>query len=113
MLSEFEHCINAIYDMETEKRYQNVKLLVNEPFCFENDKEPKFLNAVFNCDTQYEDEEYINELSFIFLRSDNGFFNKVRFSVTTENASDEVLEKMEAFLIDWLSYVSVLGDTIN
>lgn len=113
MLSEFEICINVIYDMETEKRYQNVKLLVNEPFCFENDKEPKFLNAVFNYDNYYEDGECENELSFLFLRSDNGFFNKVRFSVNTENASDEVLEKMEAFLIDWLNYVSAIGDTIN
>ncbi|MCK9210356.1 MAG: hypothetical protein M0P61_05900 [Ignavibacteriaceae bacterium] len=50
MLSEFENCINVIYDMETVKRLQNVKLLVNEPYYFENEKEPKFLSAVFNYD---------------------------------------------------------------
>jgi len=112
MLSEIEECINAIFEMEDQNCYQNVKLLMNEPYFFENDKEPKFLSAVFKYDRYFENGESLNEVSFLFLRSDHGFFNKVRFSVSTD-ASEEVLEKMEAFLIDWLNYISVIGAPVN
>lgn len=50
IVTEFENCLKAIFDMEAEKCYQNINLLVNELFVFENEKEPKFLSAVFNYD---------------------------------------------------------------
>jgi hypothetical protein len=113
VVTEFERCINKIIKMEGENYYQNINLLIKEPFFIKNEKEPKYLSAIFNYDICMEKEEYLNEVSFLFIRSDNGYFNVVQFSVPSDNFDDAVVQEMNVFLIGWLNYVPIIGDTIN
>ncbi|PIQ08112.1 MAG: hypothetical protein COW71_13555 [Ignavibacteriales bacterium CG18_big_fil_WC_8_21_14_2_50_31_20] len=97
--NEFENCLDSIFEMERMGYFFKVELLLKDDFRFEEMSEPYFQSAVlqFHFYDENGEVEQIPILSFLFLRSDESYFHKIRFSVPI-TSSDVALPRMEYFL---------------
>lgn len=113
LVDELEQCISAIFQFEEDGIYQNVNLLVKEPFLFEDSDTPIFQSAIFNLQrVDTEGESCHPELSILFLRVDRDYFHKIRFSMPSEGC-DETYSNLEFFLRQWLNFINIVGIEVN
>ena len=107
LLSEYEACKNVFTLMEKKQLYKNVKIIIDEPFSLTNSKNPEFLSCILTYLHKTKDGEYFEELSVLYLRADNGYFHKIRFSTLLSEVENSI-DKIGIFLRGWLNFINKL-----
>lgn len=110
---EFETCVATLFEYEKVGRYQNVELFLDEPFSFEENEEDLFQSAFFTYQRISDEGEISDKLfSILFLRSDGGYFHKIRYSVSLED-SEASFDNMGKFLSEWLGFILKVNHSMN
>ncbi|HPN39284.1 MAG TPA: hypothetical protein PL041_12855 [Melioribacteraceae bacterium] len=104
ILNEYLNCKNVFKIMEDRGYYQNVRVLIEEPYRVSKNTEPEFLNMVLMYFHRLENGDYVAELSSFYLRSNFGYFHKIRFSDVSDEPEKNISD-MKYFIKTWNEFV--------
>ncbi len=109
LLNEYANCKNVFKIMEQRGIYKDVNIILEEPFNFSADSEPEFLSMILAYLNKLESGDYIEEISFFYLRSSYGYFHKIRYSVFRADAESN-LDSLGEFLFNWNNFINNLRE---